>query len=370
MIRSAAPILPGTAVWLPLLALILAPLASFLVYGFFYVENNEVQREFALATYAEALSNPSYMRTFGRTMGLSLQVALICLILGYATAYFVWCRPKAWRGPLLFLLAAPLLMSYVIRIYAMRGLLGTNGLLNSLLMGIGVVDAPVTALLFNLTAVKLTLIVILLPFATLPTYVALERIPASLLQASSDLGAGEWRTFRSVILPLSLPGAVVGAMFTFVLASGDFLAPELVGGIEGFTYGRLVFSQFGLAFNWPLGAALSVLLLAVALCVIFAARAVGGAKWQSRTRPPHKGGAPKADAARTGFWGPSRGLFFWRFMRRSLWFLFCPFSAPGAGRCNGTAFRSIGIESCSPMRISPRRWSILWPLGSRRRSRP
>jgi spermidine/putrescine transport system permease protein len=266
---------------MPLLALIFAPLASFLVYGFFSVENGQIGRDLTLATYAEALSNPAYMRTFARTMALSLQVALVCLVLGYATAFFVWRRPKRWRGPLLFLLAAPLLMSYVIRIYAMRGVLGTNGILNSLLTGLGVVDAPVTAFLFNLTAVKLTLIVILLPFATLPTYVALERIPGSLLQASSDLGAGEWRTFRSVVLPLSLPGATVGAMFTFVLASGDFLAPELVGGIDGFTYGRLVFSQFGLAFNWPLGAALSVLLLAVALVVIFAARAVGSARWQS-----------------------------------------------------------------------------------------
>lgn len=277
----AAPILQGASVWTPLLALILAPLASFLVYGFFYVENNQIQRDPTLATYAEALTNPAYMRTFARTMGLSLQVAAICLVLGYATAYFIWRRPKRWQGALLFLLAAPLLMSYVIRIYAMRGVLGTNGLLNSALTGLGIVDAPLSALLFNLTAVKLTLIVILLPFATLPTFVALERIPASLLQASSDLGAGEWRTFRSIVLPLSLPGATVGAMFTFVLASGDFLAPELVGGIDGFTYGRLVFSQFGLAFNWPLGAALSVLLLAVALVVIFAARAMGSSRWQS-----------------------------------------------------------------------------------------
>lgn len=273
-------VVASAAVWLPLIALIFAPLMSFLIYGFFYVEDNTIQRQLTLRTYGQALSNPAYMRTFARTIALAFEVALVCVVLGYATAYFIWRLPQRWRASLLFLLAVPLLMSYVIRIYAMRGVLGTNGILNNLLMALGLVDEPVSALLFNLAAVRVTLIVILLPFATLPTFVALERIPATLLQASSDLGAREWRTFRSVILPLSLPGATVGAMFTFVLASGDFLAPELVGGIDGFTYGRLVFTQFGLAFNWPLGAALSALLLAVALGVIFGARLIGSTRWQ------------------------------------------------------------------------------------------
>jgi len=270
----------AAAVWVPLCVLILAPLAGFLLYGFFSVEDNEIRYALTLDTYAEALGNGSYMTTFRRTILLALQVSLTCLVLGYASAYFIWTRPPAWRFPLLFLLAAPLLMSYVIRIYAMRGVLGVNGLLNNVLVGLGIVDAPLSAFLFNLTAVRITLTVVLLPFAALPVYVALERIPANLLQASADLGAGEWRTFRSVILPLTLPGASVGAMFAFVLASGDFLAPELVGGIQGFTYGRLVFSQFGLAFNWPLGAALSALLLVVALAVILFARRIGSPRWQ------------------------------------------------------------------------------------------
>ena len=213
-------------------------------------------------------------------MRMALEVSALNFVLGYATAYFIWRRPPAWRNLLVVALAIPLLMSYIIKIYAMRGVLGTNGLLNSALLGLGIVDEPVTALLFSLTAVRITLSVVLLPFMVLPIYVALERIPASVLHAAADLGASEIQTFRWVILPLSLPGAIVGAMFTFVLASGDFLAPELVGGIQGFTYGRLVFSQFGLAFNWPLGAALSVLLMAVALAVIYAARRLANPRWQ------------------------------------------------------------------------------------------
>ena len=259
---------------------ILIPLASFLAYGFLPVVDNNIVYRPTLDNFANLLSNASYRTTFLRTMRMAFEVSAINFVLGYATAYFIWRRPPAWRNFLVVALAIPLLMSYIIKIYAMRGVLGTNGLLNSALLALGIADEPVSALLFNLTAVRITLSVVLLPFMVLPIHVALERIPASVLQAAADLGASEVQTFRWVILPLSLPGAIVGAMFTFVLASGDFLAPELVGGIEGFTYGRLVFSQFGLAFNWPLGAALSVLLMVVALAVIYTARRLGNPRWQ------------------------------------------------------------------------------------------
>ena len=278
--RPSTPAPAAFALWGICLLFILIPLASFLAYGFLPVVDNNIVYRPTLDNFQNLLSNSSYRATFLRTMRMALEVSALNFALGYATAYFIWRRPPAWRNLLVVALAIPLLMSYIIKIYAMRGVLGTNGLLNSALLALGIVDEPVTALLFNLTAVRITLSVVLLPFMVLPIYVALERIPASVLHAAADLGASEVQTFRWVILPLSLPGAIVGAMFTFVLASGDFLAPELVGGIEGFTYGRLVFSQFGLAFNWPLGAALSVLLMAVALSVIYAARRLANPRWQ------------------------------------------------------------------------------------------
>ena len=259
---------------------ILIPLASFLAYGFFRVVDNTVVYRPSVANFVDILSNSSYRVTFLRTMRMAFEVSAINLLLGYATAYFIWLRPPAWRNFLVIALAIPLLMSYIIKIYAMRGVLGTNGLLNSVLLWLGIVDEPVSSLLFNLTAVRITLSIVLLPFMVLPIYISLERIQGSLLNAASDLGASEIQTFFRVILPLSIPGGIVGAMFTFVLASGDFLAPELVGGINGFTYGRLIFSQFGLAYNWPLGAALSILLLLVALGVIYVARRLGNPKWQ------------------------------------------------------------------------------------------
>jgi spermidine/putrescine transport system permease protein len=164
----------------------------------------------------------------------------------------------------------------------MRGILGPSGLLNQALIFAGILDRPSDLFLFNLNAVLITMSVIMLPFMILPVFIALERIPKSLLDASADLGATPWQTFRRVTLPMSLPGAVIGAMFCFILATGDFLAPELVGGTQGFTFGRLVFSQFGMAFNWPLGAALSVVLLIAALVVIALAGRIANPRWMRR----------------------------------------------------------------------------------------
>lgn len=258
-------------------------------------------------------------------------------------------------------------MSYVIRIYAMRGVLGTNGVLNNLLMNVGFIDASLSVLLFSLTAVKLALIVILLPFATVPTFVALERIPDTLVQASSDLRVKERRIFRSVVLPLSLPGAIVGAMFTFVLASGDFLAPELVGGIKGFTCGRLVFSQFGLAFNWPLGAALSVPLMAVALVVISCARWMGRSQWQKRAQTELPGAAARRGAGRTGCWVQSPAWYSLRYIRTFCFFPCCHFSEPGAGRCSGTASPSTGAPCSLRTKRLRGHWSSRMPRALRPR---
>ena len=110
--------------------------------------------------------------------------------------------------------------------------------------------------------------IILLPFAMLPIFIALERIPRSIVDASADLGACAFQTFRDVVWPLSMQGTIVGATFTFVLALGDFITPQMVGGTSGFTFGRIIYSQFGFAFNWPFGAALSVILLVVVLIAI------------------------------------------------------------------------------------------------------
>jgi spermidine/putrescine transport system permease protein len=180
-------------------------------------------------------------------------------------AWFIWQQRGGRRYLLLLLAVVPLFMSYIVKLYTLRSMLGLNGLLNQALLGLGLVEKPSQIFLFNQKAVLVTMVVIYLPFVVLPIFLALERIPRTLLQASIDLGAGTWDTFRRIVLPLSLPGTIGGALFAFVLALGDFITPQMVGGTTGFTIGRVIYSQFGLAFDWPFGSAIAAVLLMVAL---------------------------------------------------------------------------------------------------------
>ena len=203
--RVSAPGPAALALWCVCLLFILIPLASFLAYGFLPVVDNNIVYRPTFDNFVDLLSNSSYRTTFpahdadgARSLRAQFRARLRHRLLHLAPAV-------GWRNLLVVALAIPLLMSYIIKIYAMRGVLGTNGLLNSALIALGLVDEPVSALLFNLTAVRITLSVVLLPFMVLPIYIALERIPASLLHAAADLGASEFQIFRWVILPSCLP---------------------------------------------------------------------------------------------------------------------------------------------------------------------
>jgi spermidine/putrescine transport system permease protein len=262
---------------LPFLLVVL-PLLAFLLHSFFYVEQDHLVYRLTLRNYLRFFEDEIYLPLFLKTIGLALQVTAITLIVGYPCAYLLAGMRGRWKYALALVFTMPLFMSYIIKIYAIRGILGTNGFINNTLMALGLVDKPSDLFLFNLTAVLVTLSVILLPFTTLPVFVALEKIPRQLVDASADLGGRRWYTFRRVVLPLSLPGVVTGATFTFVLAIGDFVTPEMVGGTTGFTYGRVISSQFGMAFNWPFGAALSVILLVVVLGAILASAVLGRQK--------------------------------------------------------------------------------------------
>jgi spermidine/putrescine transport system permease protein len=207
---------------------------------------------------------------------LCLEVAALGIAFGYPVAYFLSGLRGRKKYTLLMLLLVPLLMSYIIKMYAIRAILGGQGFLNKSLIALHIIDQPLTFFVFNLNAVLLTLTVLLLPFAILPIFLSLERIPRNLLDASADLGASNWQSFSRVILPLSIPGVVSAATFVFVLAIGDFLTPQMVGGQNGFTFGRIIYSQFGFAFNWPFGAALSVILAAFVTLAIAVGFRFGG----------------------------------------------------------------------------------------------
>jgi spermidine/putrescine transport system permease protein len=254
---------------------VLVPLAIFLGYSFFSVDQGVINHTLTLGNYIRFFSDPVFPRVFWNTIVLCVSVAAICILLAYPAAYFLTTLKGRWRYALLMLLMVPLLMSYVIKIYAIRSILGLNGFLNKALVALGILQEPSSLFVFNMNAILLTLTLLLIPFAILPIFLALERIPQILLRASDDLGASGLQTFLRITLPLSLPGVASAASFVFVLAIGDFLTPQMVGGISGFTFGRILYSQFGTAYNWPFGAALSVALAIVVIVAILVGERFG-----------------------------------------------------------------------------------------------
>jgi len=257
---------------------ILLPLAAFLVYSLFWVEGTEMHYDLTLVNYRRFFTDEIYVPVLRQTIVLCLEVAALGILFGYPVAYFLSSLKGRKKYMLLMLLLVPLLMSYIIKMYAIRSILGGNGFLNKALIALHIVDQPLTFFVFNLNAVLLTLTVLLLPFAILPIFLSLERIPKSLLEASADLGASNGQCFFRVILPLSIPGVVSAATFVFILAIGDFLTPQMVGGQSGFTFGRIIYSQFGFAYNWPFGAALSVIMTALVTVAIAIGFRFGGRK--------------------------------------------------------------------------------------------
>ena len=248
--------------------IILIPLISFLSYSFFTVDNVEIVHEFSLTNFKEFWSGEIYIPTFLRTLLLAFIVMLSCIIIGYPIAYFLAMYAGSSKYFILLILIIPLFMSYIIKIYMMRSILGYSGLINKLLIMMGLINEPSEFFLYNQNAVIITLIIILLPLIIIPTFTSLEKIPKNIIEASFDIGCKPFQSFRYVIFPISLPGLIVGAVFVFILALGDFVTPQLVGGTSGFTYGKIIYSNFGMAFNWPFGAALASILLFISVIII------------------------------------------------------------------------------------------------------
>lgn len=263
----------NTSIWtlvsfILVISLILIPLASFLSYSFFTVEGTDIIHEFSFFNYIEFFTGEIYIKTFIRTIFLALIVMSVCILLGYPVAYFLARYAGKYKYAILLMLIIPLFMSYIIKIYMMRSILGYSGLINKVLKMLGLIEKPLEFFLWNQNAVIITLVVILLPLIIIPTFTSLEKIPRNIIEASFDLGCRPFQAFRYVIFPIGLPGLIVGSIFVFILALGDFVTPQLVGGTSGFTYGKIIYSNFGMAFNWPFGAALASILLFVSVIII------------------------------------------------------------------------------------------------------
>jgi spermidine/putrescine transport system permease protein len=221
------------------------------------------------ANYAELLSRPVYRQTLLRSAWIAARVTVFSLLLGYPLAYLLSFYAARKKNVLYQLVIIPLWVSYLVRAYAWKTILGTDGVLNTVLQFAHVTSHPLGFLLYSPFAVVLTLTHIYTPFAFLPIYASLEHIPRNLVEASDDLGASRIQTFRRVILPLSLPGVLAGATFAFVLSFGDFLAPLLLGGPSGIMISNIVVNLFGASYQWPLGAAISFCMLSLVLLLLW-----------------------------------------------------------------------------------------------------
>jgi spermidine/putrescine transport system permease protein len=239
--------------------LLAAPLAAIFAYSFFKDGYLEVIREFTLANYVEAWTDPLYRVVMIRSLIVSASVTAATVLLAFPIAYFVSFHVAPERKALwLFLITIPFWTSYLIRVFLWKVILGYNGVVNSGLMGLGLIDEPLTFILYNVNAVVITLAHAYAPFAILPIYVALEKIDRSLLEAGQDLGESRLMTFWRVTLPLAMPGVVASVLIVFIPTIGDYVTPALVGGPEGRMIANAIQLQYLRLDNYPLGSALAV----------------------------------------------------------------------------------------------------------------
>ncbi len=263
-----------TAITLPPLAwvsfFLLLPYALMFCYSFWSVSSSQtIIHAWTFNNYKELLQKSVYWETLLRSMWIAVRVMLFSLLLGYPLAYFLSFHGGRRKDLLYQLVIIPLWVSYLVRAYAWKTILGSDGVLNTLLQYVHLTTHPLNFLLYSPFAVVLTLTHIYTPFTILPIYASLEHIPRNLVEASHDLGATPTQTFWKIIFPLSLPGVIAGATFAFVLSLGDFLAPLLLGGPSGIMISNIVVSLFGAAYNWPLGAAISLGMLVIVVSLLF-----------------------------------------------------------------------------------------------------
>jgi spermidine/putrescine transport system permease protein len=210
-----------------------------------------------------------YIGIFGHSARIALIVTFWCIILGYPLAYFISRQPPRWRDALMILVIIPFWTNFLVRTYALKQVLATEGLLNSFLMNLHIIRQPLE-LLFNGFAVNVGLIYGYLPFAVLPMYASIEKFDYSLMEAAADLGAPPWRAFLRVMLPMTLPGVIAALVLVFVPVVGAFITPDIMGGGKIEMIGTLINRQFGDSRNWPFGSAISLVLMLVVLIGVIA----------------------------------------------------------------------------------------------------
>ncbi|MDP5307236.1 ABC transporter permease [Paracoccus spongiarum] len=241
------------------LAILAAPLLTILAYSFLTDGYLEILRQVTLSNYAQVLTDPIVRTVMLRSLFVSGMVTLVTVALAFPVAYYVsfMVRPER-KSMWLFLITIPFWTSYLIRVFLWKVILGYNGVINSSLTGLGIIDEPLTFILYNVNSIVLTLAHAYAPFAILPIFVALEKIDRSLLEAGRDLGESRLMTFWRVTLPLAMPGVIAAVLIVFIPTIGDYVTPELIGGGKIPMIANLIQVQMLALDNRPLGSALAV----------------------------------------------------------------------------------------------------------------
>lgn len=247
--------------WMTLLYFV--PIILLISYSVWRLEAFDIVKEFSLANFKVIFTNPAYRTVIVRTIATALGVTLIDILIALPVGYLIGRYGGRYRTLLTLLVILPLWSSYLVRVFAWKIILGYNGVLNNALIAIGVLHAPSQLFLYNQFSTTLTFVHIWLPFMILPVITAFERLPQDLLEASADLNAPPRVTFQKVVLPLVMPGVLAGSISVFSLTMGDFITPSLVGSPTGIMLGNVISSQFGVSYNWPLGAAFALVVMLI-----------------------------------------------------------------------------------------------------------
>ena len=258
-------------VWGWLLFLVLAP--NLLVVGASVMSRDPstfITLPLNLDAYRQ-LFNPLYLDVFLHSLWMAVMTTVVCLLIGYPFAWALSKVQKRRQMLLIFLLIVPFWTNSLVRVYALKLILATNGLLNSGLLWLGWISEPVQ-LLYTQGAVIIGLVYLLLPFMILPLYAVFDDLRQDVLLASHDLGAGRFATFTNVIIPLTLPGVLAGVMLVLLPAMGLFFVPDILGGSRNLLVGNVIKNQFLDARNWPFGAAASIVLTVTMALLMFAHR--------------------------------------------------------------------------------------------------
>ncbi len=256
--------------------LVAAPLVILVAYSMWTQTYVDIDRTATLANYREALGDPLVRHLMIRSVLIAAAVTVVTVALAYPIAYFIALKTRR-KTLWLLLITIPFWTSYLLRVFAWKLILGFNGVLNSALQGLGLIEEPLSFLLYNEFAVVLTLAHAWAPFAILPIFVSIQKIDPSLREAATDLGSGTVEGFLRVILPLTLPGIIAACLIIFIPTVGDYVTPALLGGSDGKMIANLIQVQFGAANNWPLGATLSLLtMLSVAFVAMVFVLALSG----------------------------------------------------------------------------------------------